>query len=624
MVPRISADEAVEFLKIHQIRKENKILYEEVQALRDEVKACHRTHEQIQEKLNAVQQTSGHDNAGLTEHLTKLNTLDASVQRVLERVIECEATDKQLREKLEHHSADLVNASVKTGENVDAVIREVTEFRTRFEQRMSALETSVAQLDESIERNVGSLCRPQLNFMQQSLEHSYPRITAPTHSQADMSEHVVSESGTILVPASEFSRQSSWYMLMQFAASCLGYSSPELPAVQAHETSSSEDSEDILQDDDMLLDFDDVEVIPDAPGANCLPQKEACTRAAPIVDHNHMEKIASVSGTDTQETGPNLQTKLEILLELAQLKQHGTETILTYLQRLKARTCKLPQHTYSARIYLKRFLAGLEEQQNRVIMRQWLEKSQWSIEDAEDCAMLLDAVIESGVQGDTSQPEVDPLASGFYQTQCEDPAIQNEPKQVQMMSEEEDGARQVASNNEHSSENVVRDHDAQGQPQERVMPARKCKRKIELEQPRSCKNAAADRRGHGSAGLTSTRNNDQNSRMSWTRDRDEAGRFVSSLHRAQTDHEVASDNAAQQTNQKSATTHAQFSEEDHPEQQSTSKLKPRPKDLQLKPSLVPSKGAARRPTGLVSDNVERGSFQDSTRPQKRRRRSQIP
>lgn len=87
----------------------------------------------------------------------------------------------------------------------------------------------------------------------------------------------------------------------------------------------------------------------------------------------------------------------QFLQTLLTLKQQEKENILEYLERFKASFVRTTMSKDFIAILLRRFASGMLDSNCQTYFQQWLSKGQWTLNDAQDCAILLAACRDENV-----------------------------------------------------------------------------------------------------------------------------------------------------------------------------------------------------------------------------------
>lgn len=129
-----------------------------------------------------------------------------------------------------------------------------------------------------------------------------------------------------------------------------------------------------------------------------------CFPLTQLLNTNDQAIHASQPGpsTEPQPQQENVSTREEhravckALYQLVSLEQEEPQSLGNYFNALATLARELPEKSEIESIYLRKFINGIKDDSERGFAIEWLEKSEWSLQDVRECVVLLSSALPKG------------------------------------------------------------------------------------------------------------------------------------------------------------------------------------------------------------------------------------
>ncbi|KAK5092969.1 hypothetical protein LTR70_005168 [Exophiala xenobiotica] len=410
--PRATAQQAIEVLKVHQLRKENVIIFEEIKHLRGEVTSR-------KNELNDALKQVADLKAQLKKAINSAGDRDKMVEALKTSNESTRTSVEGLRQGLEAVKEDLtrkLGIQQTTAQKTDAVTKALREDIVQLRKHIESTDNKTVDLIESLNQDLDGKAEQQavseledrLDQLVQSLEP-----TLETHRSVsrvtDTAEELVRQSSDRDLPNTHRYEESMWKPIRSALEA-------QTPAQQDPSTMARQITEERAEDHPPALTPLHAEANsrrntisnihheianqdkqpalvarPVTAQQQNVPVQPSKQRDIRIVSTEHRSGPVLFPSPQAQISRPhtNPEAMREALYAILKIGQGGNASLAHYLARFEDFLALVRADEQVAGICLTWFLEGLADDNERCPIEQWLRTSECPLQAVRDCIIIL-------------------------------------------------------------------------------------------------------------------------------------------------------------------------------------------------------------------------------------------
>ncbi|KAK5939745.1 hypothetical protein PMZ80_008127 [Knufia obscura] len=403
---RATAQQAIEVLKVHQLRKENVIIFEEVKHLRGEVTS---RQNELNDALRQIAdlKTQLKDVVDKTgEYDKKLEALGLATGRVDNDVADLRRDQEQVKDELTNKLEAQQATAEKTGRVTEKLREEVEQLRKQIDDS----ENKTAGIIDDMNQDLNAKAEQQgvielgerLDQLIDDLElrlRTHENVSRVTDTAEELVERT---SGNALSSDDQYD-DSMWKPIG---------GPTEAQTNVRQEEGTKEVSENQIETQPISAVPPHVEVSPKRNMISNIPHDLPLAEGPPpamAVDGHHQyqtvpkqaakqQNLHEIRGAHQAPPMPqqpasrprtSLQSMRQVLYNILKLKQQEEESLAEYFSRFQKVMEAAVTDAEVVTICLRRFMNGFLHQEEQELLCEWLNTGEYSLQAARDCMTLL-------------------------------------------------------------------------------------------------------------------------------------------------------------------------------------------------------------------------------------------
>lgn len=394
---RPSAKQAIEMLKIHQLRRENAAIYTEIKSLREDVASRQADLDEARKDISKLTDEFEQIRHTICDYGTRLAQLDIDSTDRATEVKGLQQTHNSFREDF-FKAFDASNLQSQNAINV--LVEKVTILKDQVVAWEKACADSVDELRDELasraERGLLAELEDKLEDFVQDIDGRFEalqKISCVTDSFASRRDQesgryipIQNASSPTATRSSEHdSDRDRWKPIDTQAASRA--TPPVMPETSVQ--TQPRDGTDMQTPSTLRSNGSRRETISNIAHARPTVQQVS----AEIVQHVNLQTVPLVVAQQqvpaSRAAQKDPRTNWSALTEILKLRQGEKETLTQYFARCRVMYSQFPSDQDVVAACLRRLAIGMVRQEEKEFVREWLTTSDWTLDNAQDCLLLL-------------------------------------------------------------------------------------------------------------------------------------------------------------------------------------------------------------------------------------------
>lgn len=401
---RPTAKQAIEVLRIHQLRRENGAIFEEVKGLREDVTNRQSDLDEARKDVSKLTDELKQMQQIVCDYGTRLAQFDTGPPSYAEELKKVQQNQRSLREEFckANKAFDAIN--LQNQSTIKELVEEVTLLKTQMIDWEKTCANSMDELRNDLanraERGVVAELEDKLEDFVQEIDarfESLQKVNCVTDSfpsarkqRSGRGDHLHNVSSPTAPAPSHFSyehdsNRGRWEPIDTQAA--LRATPPAMPETLI-----------------LARPREDTNIQTPSTLRSTVPTREAISNifhTEPVVGQilanapQHLDPPATPLEVGPQQTPTvepvqkTAEANWDALNAILKLRQRGSETLAQYLARFQVGIRRFPADCDIVAACLKRLVSGMGCNEERQFVQEWLTTSDWTLENVRDCILLL-------------------------------------------------------------------------------------------------------------------------------------------------------------------------------------------------------------------------------------------